>query len=113
MRAGVQPLRQTTVLLSLRPLPCGAKATTAQRQCPDSEVRKYSRHIPCELRNQRDTSNSMIPVPLLNPKFAIGVPARLSRTSGSGHECPDCEVRETLAAHSHANFAIKGTLATL
>src|SRR5207237_2748910 len=42
--------------------------------------------LSCELRNQRDTSKSMILVPLLNPKFAIGLPARLSRTSGSGHE---------------------------
>src|SRR2546426_11760448 len=41
--------------------------------------------LSCELRNQRDTSNSMILVPLLNPKFAIALPARLSRTSGSGH----------------------------
>src|SRR6266508_4524165 len=39
----------------------------------------------CELRNQRDTRNPIILVPLLNPKFAIGVAARLSRTSGSGH----------------------------
>src|SRR5712691_2594830 len=31
----------------------------------------------CELRNQRDTSKSMILVPLLNPKFAIELPARL------------------------------------
>jgi peptide methionine sulfoxide reductase MsrB len=30
----------------------------------------------CELRNQRDTSNSMILVPLLNPKFATALPAR-------------------------------------
>src|SRR5712691_2685284 len=45
----------------------------------------HSRHTLCELRNQRDTSKSMILVPLLNPKFAIGLAARLSRTSGSGH----------------------------
>src|SRR5262245_40366331 len=29
----------------------------------------------CELRNQRDTSNSMSLVPLLNPKFALGLRA--------------------------------------
>src|SRR5713226_1148799 len=33
--------------------------------------------LSCELRNQRDTSKSMILVPLLNPKFAIGLPPRL------------------------------------
>src|ERR1043166_7181386 len=33
--------------------------------------------LSCELRNQRDTGKSMILVPLLNPKFAIGLPARL------------------------------------
>src|SRR5215470_9351655 len=32
--------------------------------------------LSCELRNQRDTSNSMVLVPLLNPKFAIGLAAR-------------------------------------
>jgi hypothetical protein len=32
--------------------------------------------LSCELRNQRDTSNSMTLVPLLNPKFAIGLAAR-------------------------------------
>ncbi len=31
--------------------------------------------LSCELRNQRDTSNSMLRVPLLNPKFAIGLAA--------------------------------------
>jgi hypothetical protein len=33
----------------------------------------------------RTTSNSMILVPLLNPKFAIELAARCARTSGSGH----------------------------
>src|SRR5262249_55050936 len=32
--------------------------------------------LSCELRNPRDTSKSMILVPLLNPKFAIGFAAR-------------------------------------
>src|SRR6516225_9376574 len=41
----------------------------------------------CELRNQRDTSNSMILVPLLNPKFATIRAARCVRTSGSRHSC--------------------------
>src|SRR6476469_10995969 len=38
----------------------------------------------CELRNLRTISNSMILVPLLNPKFAIELAARCARTSGSG-----------------------------
>jgi hypothetical protein len=38
-----------------------------------------------ELRNQRDTSKSMILVPLMNPKFAIELAAIGVRTSGSGH----------------------------
>jgi hypothetical protein len=33
----------------------------------------------------KTTSNAMILVPLLNPKFAIGFAARGARTSGSGH----------------------------
>src|SRR3981081_2451891 len=37
-----------------------------------------------ELRNLRPISNSMILVPLLNPKFAIELAARCARTSGSG-----------------------------
>src|SRR6266540_4263306 len=42
--------------------------------------------LSCELRNQRDTSKYMILVPLLNPKFAIGLPARLCelRVRGTG-----------------------------
>src|SRR5262245_60508115 len=39
-----------------------------------------------ELRNQRTTSNSMILVPLLNPKFATAFAGRCARTSGSGHQ---------------------------
>jgi hypothetical protein len=34
---------------------------------------------------QGPLSNSMILVPLLNPKFAIAFAARCARTSGSGH----------------------------
>ena len=33
--------------------------------------------LSCELRNQRDTSNFMALVPLLNPKFAIRLAAHL------------------------------------
>jgi hypothetical protein len=64
-------------------------------RCPDSEVRTTSRQPQCELRNQRDTSNFMIPVPLLNPKFAKVLAAWCARTSGSRHQCPDSEVRPT------------------
>src|SRR2546429_5275509 len=49
--------------------------------------------LSCELRNQRDTSKSMILVPLLNPKFAIGLPARLC----------ELRVRGTGLRHQHAN----------
>jgi hypothetical protein len=42
-------------------------------------------NLECELRNQRDTSYSMILVPLLNPKFANPLAARYVRTSGSRH----------------------------
>jgi hypothetical protein len=45
--------------------------------CPDFEVRKHSPRALSELRNRKDTSNSMILVPLLNPKFA-NVPAEKS-----------------------------------
>src|SRR5262245_35080737 len=46
-------------------------------QCPDSEVRHTLQHARRELRNRKDTSKSMILVPLLNPKFAIGLAAYL------------------------------------
>src|SRR5712691_12506385 len=50
--------------------------------------------LSCELRNQRDTSNSMIPVPLLNPKFAIGLPARLCelRVRGTRRSLSPCHL---------------------
>src|SRR6476619_1931038 len=44
----------------------------------------------CELRNLRTTSNSMIVVPLLNPKFAIKLASRSARTSVSGHYRAHC-----------------------
>src|SRR5438093_4191697 len=45
--------------------------------------------LSCELRNQRDTSNFMILVPLLNPKFAIGLAALLCklRVRGTSAAC--------------------------
>src|SRR3977135_778595 len=58
-------------LLSLREL------RRVPRWCPDSEVRKHSPRPLSELRNRKDTSNIMILVPLLNPKFAT-VPAAKS-----------------------------------
>ena len=42
----------------------------------------------CELRNQRDTSNSMILVPLLNPKFATA--ALASEASGQRGDSIAC-----------------------
>jgi hypothetical protein len=40
--------------------------------------------LSCELRNPRDTSNSMILVPLLNPKFARGFCSMLCANFGFG-----------------------------
>src|SRR5262249_62175674 len=42
--------------------------------------------LSCALRNQRDTSKSLILVPLLNPKFASRIRGEGARTSGSRHE---------------------------
>src|SRR5439155_14626135 len=44
--------------------------------------------LSCELRNQRDTGNSMILVPLLNPKFAIGLAAQLCELRVRGTSVP-------------------------
>src|SRR5262249_15315072 len=54
-------------------------------ECLDSEVRRPLQRPWCKLRNQRDTSNAMILVPLLNPKFATIRAAGGVRTSGSRH----------------------------
>src|SRR5262252_5362287 len=43
-------------------------------------------HSQANFGNIRSTSNYMILVPLLNPKFAIECAAGVARTSGSGHE---------------------------
>src|SRR5262245_64078524 len=53
----------------------------------DSEVRTRSRQPRCELRNQRDTSNVMILVPLLNPKFANTLAARSCELRVCGTSC--------------------------
>src|SRR6266568_178868 len=76
--------------------------------------------LSCELRNQRDTSKYMILVPLLNPKFAIGLPARLCElrvrgTSGiRSIACPRC-VRQDRDASGHlktkANYTAMAGLA--
>jgi len=58
--------------LAARPCELRVRGT----KCPDSEVRTRSRQSRCKLRNQRDTSNVMILVPLLNPKFANTLAAR-------------------------------------
>jgi len=62
--------------------------------------------LSCELRNQRDTSNSMVLAPLLSPKFAFGLWARVCelRVRGaSGERSPP----------SHRRRARPGTLATM
>src|SRR5712672_3598034 len=55
----------------------GAGFFGIMRSCPNSEVRKHSPRPLSGLRNRKDTSNFMILVPLLNPKFAT-VPAEKS-----------------------------------
>jgi hypothetical protein len=52
--------------------------------------------LSCELRNQRDTSNSMILVPLFEPEVRNRTRGKGVRTSGAGHSCPDSEVRKRL-----------------
>src|SRR5438445_8495058 len=44
-------------------------------------------NLECELRNQRDTSNFMILVPLLNPKFANTLAARSCELRVRGTSC--------------------------
>src|SRR5713226_2104360 len=51
-----------------------------------------------ELRNQRDTSKSMILVPLLNPKFAIGLLARLCELRVRGTSIAESAFAAVLAA---------------
>jgi hypothetical protein len=53
--------------------------------CPDSEVRRHPQRTMSELRNRKDTSNSMMLGPLLNPKFANRPSGDIVRTSGSRH----------------------------
>src|SRR2546426_4796247 len=62
---------------------CGS---AVQASVPIPKFANTGGTLSCKLRNQRDTSKSMILVPLLNPKFAIGLPARLCelRVRGTG-----------------------------
>ena len=48
----------------------------------------HSRHVQIRTSELRATRNSMVLVPLLNPKFAIAFAARCARTSGSGTGSP-------------------------
>src|SRR4051812_43631156 len=65
----------------------------------------------CELRNLRTISNSMIPVPLLNPKFATELAARCARTSDSGAlGSPAMRGRLLLAAIAAAMLACAAPL---
>src|SRR5262252_2129449 len=66
------------------------------RSCPDSEVRKHSPRALSELRNRKDTGNSMILVPLLNPEFAtvtaaLRVRGTSSRSCDLGRQRPHAE----------------------
>src|SRR5262249_5574630 len=58
------------------------------RQRPDSEVRIIMPQAHLRTSESKDASNSMILVPLLNPKFATIGAARCVRTSGSRHSEP-------------------------
>jgi hypothetical protein len=51
-----------------------------------------------ELRNLRTTSNSMILVPLLNPKFAIALPHGVRELRVRGTSVSGRDLREALAA---------------
>src|SRR5262249_41913948 len=70
-------------------LPANSKLIVC-RQCPDPEVRKHLPQPLSELRDRKGhTSNIMILVPLLNPKFAT-VPAAKScefRVRGTSRPC--------------------------
>src|SRR5437899_9902037 len=63
----------------------GRSGLHAQASVPIPKFAHPCGGLECELRNQRDTSNAMILVPLLNPKFANALAARRVRTSGSRH----------------------------
>src|SRR5262245_65669187 len=76
----------------------GEDAADASDWCPDSEVRMDSRRTVCELRNQRDTSNCMILVPLLNPKFANALAAKSCELRVRGTSAPPQQAaRQTVA----------------
>jgi hypothetical protein len=52
---------------------------------PDSEVRKHWRHTLMRTSESKDTSNSMILVPLFEPEVRNLTRCTGVRTSGSGH----------------------------
>jgi hypothetical protein len=52
---------------------------------PIPKFASFVRHPRLRTSESRTTSNSIILVPLLNPKFAVERAARDARTSGSGH----------------------------
>ena len=83
-RLGVEPA--TTPARSGRI--AGARDCRFNRHGASVPIPKFAQsrgRVECELRNQRDTSNFMILVPLLNPKFANALAAGGVRTSGSRH----------------------------
>src|SRR3984893_13154568 len=62
-----------------------------RRYCPDSEVRPSLPHAPKRTSESKDTSNSIILVPLWNPKFATILAAMLCelRVRGTSALWPD------------------------
>src|SRR5207253_5171313 len=67
------------------PHPASEFLTGHRTSGPIPKFVSYCGTLVYELRNLRTTSNTMILVPFLNPKFAIAFAARCARTSGSGH----------------------------
>src|SRR5215208_2164322 len=74
----------------LHRLPQTRTGTSNRKAALSVPIPKFAipcRTLSCELRNQRETSKFMILVPLLNPKFAIGLAANACelRVRGTGN----------------------------
>ena len=74
-RAVAQVLLREVSLRAASSFDCDVSCTGYSR--PDSKFANPCGSPSCELRNQRDTSKTMILVPRLNPKFAIKLAATI------------------------------------
>src|ERR671930_1403140 len=61
---------------------------SSRSSVPIPKFAKICGTLSCELRNQRDTSKFRFLVPLLNPKFAIGLAARVCELRVRGTRSP-------------------------